>query len=1304
MCASIRVHVYTLIIHNSCLIYSSFLLLQNGEALKCYRKAKDTVNCVRLLEKEGRYNEAVKMYRIPKESLAKASEYTSKGIELSSDLIPDNLSYTYARRYANRKGDKTTLVEVLEYMPNAHRRARFLKEGGLYNKAFDVYVSHDELDDAYQLASGQCLFSLGKEVAQKYEDVKKQAEFVFHQVQAEYFIPNKDKKGKELHLSSEFRSDLHALVKAKDPGVKAHASLLLGIAENDAALCRTAHKIFLELHNKVAALEAFSELTKLGKDPKTTMRSVLDSCTTAKVVQNALTTLSDLNLLVKQATALYGLQKVRDVYLMPQNHNMWVSPQLESKCLVTYDEVKDLNGMLRLQSNATRGVLAAHVGAFVKEWLEKYHVQQEIKQKLMSFKLHEDIQRKRFLLRLYTKEEVAPFYLRGYMEDIINYCDLGLLVNNLTVCDTAISMLLTIFSPQVAIYLPLSRQHVLAVRNAVSIHKSFHKRIKLDVEQEEQNRMDVWFSAWRACTLSDGNTDLLSKALGRLEEKVNRNFKHNPGSRHATPTSPTNPELSMAAGVWKGHRFEAPPAFKFWKFDGCYNHTFSSWLYSCSLIRDKKKPVPAAKQAIYHLLGTVAQRRELSISVMNLVDVLIIHCMSLFAILTHLNYLQKMMQVKFIVPFLYGNCVHLFDTLNCYQGGSNAWVYTACADEVRRALRWKRDARLRTDCIKLLDTALSILLGTYKKDFSLPVESQRKFKVLTFALRNGVSSGAARHCLVLALTLFANLIPHQNQHTYEETGRTFAYIISQISQQEKVPPFLQEGVAIFQHFPVTRYVLKDKLLQYVGRLLNVDNPTGNASQAFMRFDEKKTIILTHLSAPKPVRYSPSHLPSSQPSVVPMQSYSQVTTRNNPPGRNPAPHPPAPRGFNIPPQPPPPPGLDMPPPPAIPEASNPAPVPPQQELWEDLSQVKPDPKHSLLTAATLLPGDYDQAAMALSATQPQAEEEQLYHVKVAPGVDDIEVTAGVGELQQQVEIVEGGALEGKTGVGEGGEGEERMGEGEKEGEGEGEEGMSEGMKEGVEGGEEGLGEEEGEDEEEEAPGISALHTAKRPLHEMVDPALLDPRIVTEQFCNICGVLLRVERVVEDNDEEEIKEEGGAQPKDNDLVEVYDSHVQSDGHTRNFNLHKKFKEDFDGRYSVMVQDLTELIHMCELTQAPSLARVIDDMKEALDKYERKMSNRQSNLHWRMGIKDIENATDMFQQLLTQAKRGYEKVMSERPVEPDKGPLAAAEDSDTEFDAEINRREEEEFDDHPLVLRSEETKMHSRVRKKTKRGGKK
>lgn len=1307
--------------------------LQYGEAIKCYRKAKDTLNCVRLLEREGRYNEAVKAFRAPKEALAKASEYASKGIELLPDLMPDNLSYMYARHYANRK-DTKPLVEVLEYMPDTHRSARFMKEGGLYNNALEVYIRHEELDDAYRLASGQCFFSQGKEIAQKHQDFKKYAEFVFHQVQAEYFIRNEDNKEKLAHLPPQFQSDLHALLKTGDIAIKAHASLLLGIAERDAGLCRVAHKYFLQVHNKVAALEAFSALTELGKDPKPTTRQVLDTCASAKEVLNALEKLSDLNQLVKQATAFYGVQKVRDVYFTPPAHNMWVSSLLQSHCLVVNDE-KDLDGMLRLQNEATRGVLASHVNTHMK-WLEKYQVQHEILQKLISFKLHDDIQRKQCLLRRYTLSEVPLDLMKGYIQDLINYCDLGILVNNPQICNTATCMLLKIFSPQVVVYLPLRRQHVTTVRNALSIHKSFHERVKQDVDDKEMNRMDYWLSAWRACTLSDGDTELVASVLEKLEEKVNNQF------RDATHISPTS------------RRIKAPPAFMYWKLEDHYYHTFSCWLYSCFLIRDQRKPLWAAKQAIYHFVGTVAQRRSLSITVMNLVDVLVVHCMSIFAMLTHLNYHQDMQFPKFVVPLLYKDCIHLFDNLNCHKNGDTR-VYTACADEVRRAIRLHRDVSLLNDCYKLLDTALKILLGTYREDTSLPVEEQKKFKVLTFAFRNDkvLSSGAAHHCLVLALTLFANLIPYQTQHMFEETSGKFAYTFVQISQQENIPSIVREGSAVFQN--LSRKDLGKRLLQYIGSLVNSNCAKGTSTQAIMKFDEKKKIDFIPLPKPE-VRHSQFHpatqqsfdqmaQPSPSPIPIPVEASSISPLPPNTDWENPSqmepyaeyPQPAEVATFpemhsylpvqsfdptmaaiplspgaislqmeasNLPPMPPHmawgkfPQDAEYPQPVALaplPEMSH---NPPLQSFGQTMTTIQHPSGPITLPLVNLPPLPHNPAwwnrplsaessQLVEAATPPEASDHLLPHsfqphtasetppqinqadVATLPEVNDQSgyAMATMSDEQLSVEELQDPDVS-STQVESEPEHQHLV--------------------------ETSVGEDEGGDDE-EAPGMSAIRASRQPPLAAVDPALADPSIVTEHFCNICGVALRVKCIMEDSDE--LDEEGGMQPEDDDLREIFDSHIRTDGHAKNYTQHSKFKEIYDGRYTGMVEELAGLITKCELTQAPSLARLVDDMKETVEMYDRKMSSRQNNLSWRMGINDIEKATEEFQRLLNVANRQYQKIKSEQQTlmgEPD-----GAEDSDAEFDAEINKQVQD-IDDCRLEPRSEKSKIESRERKKNKK----
>ena len=168
-------------------------------------------------------------------------------------------------------------------------------------------------------------------------------------------------------------------------------------------------------------------------------------------------------------------------------------------------------------------------------------------------------------------------------------------------------------------------------------------------------------------------------------------------------------------------------------------------------------------------------------------------------------------------------------------------------------------------------------------------------------------------------------------------------------------------------------------------------------------------------------------------------------------------------------------------------------------------------------------------------------------------------------------------------------------------------------------------------------------------------------------------------------------------------MYEVHVSSDTHSQNFTLHSKFREDSDGQYSTMVKEVRDLITSCELAKASSLARIIDDMKEAVEHFEMRLSKESTNLQWKEGIRVIENATERFQQLLHKANKEYQEIMvnrTEMSEQMQAGEGEGAEESDTELYAEINKPEDV-IDDHPLALRSEETKMRSRVKKKNRKG---
>lgn len=1441
---------------------------------------------------EGRYDEAIRMIRVPKEALAKATDYTSRGIELPPDLMPETLTYMFADQCAKRK-DKTALLEVLRFMSDPHRKVRYLKKGGLYAHAMDLYDSLDEPDEAYRLAKGQCLFLEGRKMAKKHNDMKTEAQFVFHQIHAEFFIRNGDK---EVTLPQHFEADLHDLLKG-EVAIKAHALLLLGLAKKDATQCRAAHGNFHRSH-KVAALEAFDALTSLCKDRKPNTTQVLQSCTAAKDVMNALKGMNDLHQLVKQTTSFYGLQQVRDVYLMPPNHNMWVSEKLRSRCRVS-NEPKDLDGMLRLQMKETREALAFHVGSFIEKWLDKYGVEADILKRLQSFKLHDDIEKYKYLLRLYTPTEISSEALNLYMKAIVDYGSLGL-VTDQQLCVSATDWMLTVFSPEVSLCLSLSKQHVRTVRAAISLHKYFHERIRQILHSEHCNRMDMWISAWRACALTDGKIDHVQNALNVLEEGINHQFKQKP----------------VSAVVLKDGKVQTGFAYQYWKLERYNYHIFSYWLYSCSLIRDEKKPLWAAKQAIYYFIGKIVQRKSLSISVINLVNVLIIHSMSIFAMLTQLNHQQNKMSTKFIVPVSYHDCVMLFDALNCRHNGTS--VYASSIEDVQHHVRTSNEVTLEKDCYGLLNTALNILLGTYRKDPGLPVGEQKRFKVLHFAFfRNEIvlKSGAARHCLVLALTLFINLIPYQNPNKFELTKRFFFSSLFNHLHTETVPGYLKEARAIFESSP-SMQILRAKLGHYVGHLLSEGCAIGTQTQALMRINERGKISC----APLPSK--PAHLPPNeqavqhplnttslpQPHTVPpsavdpiftvikqphsereneaydsqAQSFRQTAMQPNTPlplatgtvgvtyshqpeysgipsvvnqrpvytaspstttgptaqqlvlppqasrenqhqyspyqpftqpvrrpdttvpqhlGMTGGPYQPSQQvgtvqsghitlpleasllhlpamenhptfgqgmttySHSIPPSvgselpwedfpqyqsPPPPPqppvgathfyqqpfGYSMQHLPShnLPpmQSSYQPPMPywdgstPMNTHYNHLSEYQQQPSsiqpetfpttihqhrqnisqeamystttHQTSTLssppATLEEGpvhthqpahqDVSDTQQSTEASIPQSPvpmtasfENEVYSLNPDRTHSPPEITTFAKDYDEAniaLSVEEEGIVDNDDDMPS------------------------------LEATDEPQEEEELDEDKaaEEGPGMLAMRKSKWPHLPTIDPALIDPSIVTEEFCNICGVSLRQSNPGEDSEEPD-GENMAVQPDE----EAYDTHVRSTGHAQQHIHHKKFKELYDGCYSNMVKELADLLHNCEIIQAPTLTKLKDDMYDSLDKYEMKMVARMDNLQWRIGIKDIEKAIDEFQRLLTSGNRQYQKVLSEQPwnmTDEQKAPreyVADAEDSDTEFQAEINKTVDVS-DDNNLTLepRSEEAKLAARSRKKNKR----
>ena len=665
-----------------------------------------------------------------------------------------------------------------------------MKIGGFYADAFDLYASNYKIDEAYRLASGQCLFLEGIAIAQKLE---KEAEFQLHESH-KFFMKNKHKG---IKLPSSIETKLDALSDAESPEIRAHALLLLGMARKQGTLCRSAYDLFLSC-NKVAALEAFNSLTKIGFEFTTT--EVLEACEVGRNVELALKGSNDLNQLVRQGISFYGLQRIHDGYLMLPNYNMWVS--LNS---IT-EKQNDLDGMIQLEVRKTKDLLISHITSFFNTWLEKYNIQtMAIKKKFSNSKINFDTNKTPFQLKRVVQ---VPDSLTKEIMAAVDYYRLGYLretKRNWEMCDTATSFLLLVISPQISFYLPLTKEHFSVF---CLISNGFKQYFKPDCMELQQ--IDHWFQAWRMCIIIHGNTECLYEVIDELERKIDDSY-----------------QCSFNRGS-----FQEPPAYRLSPQNNYHFHIFKYWLHSCTLIQEKQ-PLFAAKEVINKFVATVA--RSMKLSGVNIVYILAIHTMSIFAMLTYHNPQKS----HFIVPVTFVSCVNHFDIFNCHLK-QHMPLYTSNANEVDKYSSESRSTELKRECLKLLKTALNLVqIGTDSVKGGTFTDEYYGILDIMFENKDDLSSGVAHNCLVLALTLFTNMIPYLTHSEVEEYRERFSYFFHQQSSC-----YMEEGRKAMETSPVE--VLQPKLFQYVSLMLSEGCLTATPTHALMRVNRECKIVFTPL--------------------------------------------------------------------------------------------------------------------------------------------------------------------------------------------------------------------------------------------------------------------------------------------------------------------------------------------------------------------------------------------------------------------------------------------------------------------------
>ncbi len=1276
------------------------------KAAQCYLRGRDIDNYSRLKVSVGQHGEVVralmgKPFMRKRDALAKASEYEKQGIKLHQDLSTSELSYSCAKFYSERR-DKDTLMEVLTYMPEVNRKVKFLKEARLYEYAFETLVENKEFKDAYRLASAQGSskqvldsdehwLQKGLRIAEENRDETMKVAFIFQRAKVEYMYKQKNHHDK---VNGDVVDKLDTLLRKKDQLVKAQAYLLLGMLKRDVSLCRTAWRTYHSLNHKVGELEAFNQIQQLASESD---QSLLDVCYVAKETGNTLMKANDINKVVKEALSFYGLQKIGVYYYTPPGQDIWIGEPL-AKC-VCKSKKTDVDGMLRLEASDTRDELAKHCSSFKSTWLTRFDLRKKLEPKWRSFPLHKQLWEHRHLYKEYSAEQVSSEALRGYIQTSVLLLELRSLNDEST--DALIALLVTIFTPRVYIYLPqrIKEDHILLVRRSINSHSLFRRFIKTTVQANgttekypERVKADSWLMAWRACCISEPDLKYLIDMLQELEKEVNEK------SRAQLPS---------------GEKYEIPAGFIHWRKDKKYYHIFTFWLNSCVEMREKRKVLWSSKLAIYFFLGKIAEHpHECSITVINFVDILSIHCTGLLAMITHANALQNR-PTPFTIPLFYKGNVFLFSMMNSWKKEDRS-LLSACAEEVTS---WRKNlGKFFNECRSLLVSALGLLLGSNPH--------APRYSVLKIGLKKIAATDASKQCLILTLVLFGNLSMLRVRETRDFHQQIHGLLKRSLSKDEKMPEYVTVAyrATMNPNFsnPAEVFKLVTTLLQdarvdpTLARLIY--NPKGG-------HHGKVDIVPMRNQAPaqhstKPQMTTPSKTPLQAPRTAPaqvntgpMDSSHLVQPPNMPYSTQ---YPTAP-------------GVPF---TALPSSGVPYTAFPQQQSVGSKSLDS-----SAAYTGDLAPGSGTvQTPIGSERYQPQvqqmgeAQEPIKARVVASYTADELKklfMSTQTEEQQIPGVATDSYAAQPDVGVFSGPGGAEYIPQQPSLGQNEYAPFTFE-VPEYIEQ-EQAQLEPEGESrEQEEDISMALTGGVLGQFLSQINPVLVDKEIVSSNFCSACGVSLKFE---------EYQPFGGSEEQgmEIDNAEPYHVHVSSEVHGTNIILCKQFtaimsNESGNELYPSLKGALYELLQDCQTLKkrydTDKLDRAIDSIQEELDKSERRISELEESRSWKVAIDEISKMVDSMDRLMKHYKQLYSRVNEEFKRSSRRVWFGreggGGQGGDGELDTQENWEQQEvdelskRFDptDAPVTsgkmggasgtkkLRSEEDKFKSRMKKKEKR----
>jgi len=1163
-------------------------------------RSKNVEGCAKLREKAGDYSGVIKLFinfncRI--DALTHAAAYESKGIILPRDVSVAYLAHTFAKMYCKYK-DKTKLLKVLEYMPDASERIRFLKEANLFNKAVEVHIQHGQYAEAYQILTAQARHKEGIRLAEKQGDENMRARFTVQKAVSELLsdggLKDPDTVNRLQHIAVSQNGDF-----------KAQACLLLGRSNKDSTMCKKAfdlYKSFNPCHaiGEVESFIAFAELKPQLDKPLQLIWPLIEACKSAKsilrAIENRKRPTASHSRILEEVEDFYSLQKQSesDVYIFPKSLDLWAKLVEGS----TASSKLDPDGMLKLDASLTLQRISKHLSVNLTEWIEKdsLKVCEELKSRLSSFPFHKALSEGGFLQQSFTN------YPPGELKRYISLCLLALETvecgGKLFTPGKVRQILQNLFAPQASVCLPVSKLHIITIRKSELACKGLEK-VTSTVLRSQEFKMDEWLEAWRIYCMLGNGTQKMESVLNESQKQVNikavNALRHGLRSHSQKPKTPHQPlaptqKIQDDHSISEGRDYQAPRAFVYYAREKRYDHIFSLFLKSCAFIRSDCKVLTASKLVLHFIMSKSLP----SISVTNFVNIACIHSIALLGLATHCCFLLKQ-QPLFLVPYIYKHTAQVFDDLNCQNPGDK-WLLHACMQDVTVQKCSKSNLpQLSDDILKLLQLILDVLLGRRNKHFN----------VLRYTIRTKhcLQDGEAKHCLILVLTLFGNLASSsfwsdQQLHDYQ---REISAALMQLPNHPTLQSLKQvqnifisssnisgSFIALSQLFPSTdrsAQLLRFTVIKKQRKFLQLELVP---LLQFLQQLPQRPMISIHQQLQQATLANPPPLPSplvnSPIKILQGEPHAEVETSadlgvlhklfqeapsQSPTGSTPMQSLPRPQDLQL--------------------VSDPQPVVQATFGWRHVPVAQAHPVTAQFSALDSSHHDQVQATISLS---PQQQEN---HIAGTPEVPQILRSMSYPEP-------EGGVQD--------------------------------------------------EQENENAPNIDDEDIREAFATEIAvddsqkfgesqttatgDGDLRDHSMIDENLCRFCGVPLRQQKVAqislenwEDDtlESEEIEGEGelaGPMPVDMS-IETYQAHVESEHHKTQERLYTEFSLEVNGwQYSELKSELKAILDECKKFDEAVIDRDLDlvltAIRDELDRNEKRIEDIKRSCDWRSGLLEV------------------------------------------------------------------------------------